>query len=305
MTTAAPVGRSALPVAVRPGLTWTDASLVLMATIWGANFAAMKLGAQQFPPLAFNASRLLIGTVLMLLVAVARGGRWPGRRTTLRLMLLGVLGNGLYQVFFVEAILRTRVASVAIMLASTPIWLALVGQLMGTEHLTRRAWSGIALSLVGILLVVMGGATASGGGHTWTGDLFALAGVACWSAYTVLLRPLAVATDAVKLHAITLVGGTVPLLLFAMPELARTQWGTVSLGGWGALAYGALGAIIVAYLLWYRGVRVLGPTRTAMYGNLQPIVALVVGALLLGEVPSVAQGVGCGFTVAGLLLTRT
>ena len=64
-------------------------------------------------------------------------------------------------------------------------------------------------------------------------------------------------------------------------------------------------AIVVAYLLWYRGVRLIGPTRTAMYGNLQPIVALVVAALMLGEVPSAAQSVGCVTTVLGLLLTRS
>ena len=305
MTSVAPLELTPVPVASRAGPSWTDASLVFMAVAWGANFAAMKLGARQFPPLAFNASRLLVGTLILLVIAVAQQGGWPSRATAWRLLALGIIGNGLYQVCFVEALVRTRVANVAIMLASTPVWLALVGQLMGTEHLKARAWSGIGLSIVGIVLVVLGGAAASGGGHSWTGNLIALAGVACWCTYTVLLRPYTESTNPIKLHAITLVGGTVPLVLLAAPQLAITPWRTITWDGWTALAYGAVMAIVVAYLLWYRGVRLLGPTRTAMYGNLQPIVALIVGAAMLGEVPTMAQGVGCALTVGGLLLART
>ena len=96
-----------------------------------------------------------------------------------------------------------------------------------------------------------------------------------------------------------------PLVLLAAPQLAVTPWRAITWGGWTALAYGAVMAIVVAYLLWYRGMRLLGPTRTALYGNLQPIVALVVGATMLGEVPTVAQGIGCALTVAGLVLART
>ena len=305
MTSAASAESSAAPATARAELPWTDLSLVLMAVIWGANFAVMRLGAAQFPPLAFNALRLATGTLVLLGMAFARGAAWPPRATVRRLMLYGVVGNGLYQVLFIEALMRTSIANVAIMIASTPVWLALIGQAMGTDKLSTRAWWGIALSFAGIGLVLFAGASARGGQHSWTGDLLALCGTASWCAYTLLLRPLTRDTDPIPLHALTLVGGSVPLLLVASGELARTSWSTVSPGGWAALAYGALGAIVVAYLLWYRGVRLIGPTRTAMYANLQPIVALVVAALVLGEVPSAAQGVGCACTVAGLLLTRS
>jgi drug/metabolite transporter (DMT)-like permease len=305
MTSAAPAQSSAVPATARAGVPWTDVSLVAMAVIWGANFAVMKLGASQFPPLAFNALRLASGTLVLLAMAFAKGGAWPRRETVRRLMLYGIIGNGLYQVFFVEALMRTSIANVAIMIASTPIWLALLGQVTGTERLSTRAWWGIALSFAGIGLVLFAGGNGPGSQHSWTGDLLAICGTAAWCTYTVLLRPLTQETDPIPLHALTLVGGSVPLLLVALPELAATPWATVSAGGWAALAYGAIMAIVVAYLLWYRGVRLIGPTRTAMYANLQPIVALVVAALMLGEVPTATQGVGCAFTVAGLLLTRS
>lgn len=305
MTTAAPAGDTTRPATARAGFPWTDASLVVMAGIWGANFAVMKLGAAQFPPLAFNALRILLGTLVLLAMALRHHGPWPSRAAMRRLALYGVIGNGLYQLSFVEALIRTSIANIAIMIASTPIWLALLGHAMGTERLTSRAWAGIALSFVGIALVLRGGAGGPAGLHSWTGDGLAAAGVACWVTYTMLMRRHTLSTDPIPLHAITLVGGVVPLLLVASPEIARVAWASVSVGGWIALGYGAIMAIVVAYLLWYRGVRLIGPTRTAMYGNLQPIVALVVAALMLGEVPSAAQSVGCVTTVLGLLLTRS
>ena len=65
-----------------------------------------------------------------------------------------------------------------------------------------------------------------------------------------------------------------------------------------------LGALVVAYLFWYRGVRTIGPTRTAMYSNLQPIFAVIVAWFMLGELPTVWQILGAISIMSGLLLTR-
>ena len=73
---------------------------------------------------------------------------------------------------------------------------------------------------------------------------------------------------------------------------------------WGAVAYSGLLAIVAAYILFYRGIRILGPTRTAVYSNLQPAVALLVGWTALGEVPSPVQGLGALAILAGIVLTR-
>jgi drug/metabolite transporter (DMT)-like permease len=96
----------------------------------------------------------------------------------------------------------------------------------------------------------------------------------------------------------------VPVALFALPDIAAADWGRVPPVAWGAVLYSGLGALVVAYLFWYRGVRVLGPTRTAMYANLQPIIALLVAWALLREVPTVWQWTGAATIVAGVLMTR-
>jgi drug/metabolite transporter (DMT)-like permease len=104
--------------------------------------------------------------------------------------------------------------------------------------------------------------------------------------------------------ALTIVGGSAVLLLFGFADLARVAWRALPSSAWMAIAYSGLGGLVVAYMFWYYGVRRLGPVRTALYGNLQPLIALLVAWLTLGELPTTWQALGAGTIVGGVLLTR-
>ena len=82
------------------------------------------------------------------------------------------------------------------------------------------------------------------------------------------------------------------------------DWSRIGSGGWLALLYSSIVSMGIAYLFYYRGLRVLGPTRTAVYSNLQPIIALLIAWPLLGETPTIFQGVGAATIVAGVFMTR-
>jgi len=101
-----------------------------------------------------------------------------------------------------------------------------------------------------------------------------------------------------------MIGGSVVLLVGGAPAILRVDWRAVPTSAWAAILYGGLGALVVAYMLWYRGVKVLGPTRTALYANLQTLIALIVAWLTLGETPTAWQMIGAGTIVGGVLLTR-
>ena len=74
---------------------------------------------------------------------------------------------------------------------------------------------------------------------------------------------------------------------------------------WAAIVYSGIGALVVGNLIWYYGVSKLGPTRVSMFSNLQPLVALAVAWIVLGEVPTIWQGLGAGSIMTGLVITRT
>ena len=288
----------------RPGVTLTDLLLVLMAFIWGVNIAVVKYGTLHLPPLAYNGVRVAIAALSLLVIAALMRDPWPTRRDVVALLLLGVLGNGLYQLLFIQGIAHTRAGNAALVLAATPAFVALLGWMRGVERIRPRGMAGIAVSVVGIGLVVGGTAPAAAGMSTLFGDLLVLAGCFCWAAFTVLLKPYTTRVNAVQVAGITMAGGVVPLLAISAPSIAATAWTRVPPMAWGAIVFSGIGALVIAYLCWYRGVRVLGPTRTSMYGNLQPVVALLFAWVILHEVPTMMQGMGAASIITGLLMTR-
>jgi drug/metabolite transporter (DMT)-like permease len=290
--------------AAHPAFGFTDVLLFTMAVIWGINFVVVKYATHIFNPVAFTGLR--VGTAAVFLVLVALAGRRVAiaRRDVIALLLLGVVGNGLYQLFFVHGLARTRAGNAALIVAAAPAFIALVARARGMERVKRMTLVGIALSFIGVALVIIGSARPSGGQATLLGSVLVFLGVICWTFYTIGLQPYTKRIHVIQLSAITMVGGAVPLLIVSAPSLLHTDWAAVGMGGWLALFYSSVISMGVAYFFWYRGLRVLGPTRSAVYTNFQPIVALLVAWAFLNETPTIFQGVGAATIIAGVFLTR-
>ena len=275
-----------------------------MALVWGVNFIVVKFATGIFAPLAFNSVRIALALVVLWTIVLVRGQPMPEKRMILRMLALGMLGNGLYQILWVEGMALTRASDAALLVAASPAFIEMIGWARGHERVGLRGMGGIAISLVGIGLVVSGGVNGSAGHSTLAGNAFILASVLCWAFYSVGLQPVTERVDGITLSAVTMTGGIVPMVIVGAPSLLATHWTAVSPLGWAAVGYSGLLALVVAYLFWYRGVRVLGPTRASMYSNLQPLFAMAAAWLLLGETPRVMQVAGAAFIIGGLLLTR-
>ena len=291
--------------AAHPAFGLTDVLLFAMAVIWGVNFVVVKYATHIFNPVAFTGLRVGTAATFLVAFAYARGGFTLSRHDVFRLLVLGVIGNGLYQLFFVHGVARTRAGNASLIVGAAPAFIALVARAQGLERVKRMTLAGIALSVLGVSLVIAGSASPTNGETTLLGSVLVFLGVLCWTAYTIMLQPYTKRVDVIQLSAVTLVGGAVPLLIASMPALVATDWSSVGAGGWLALFYSSVISMGVAYFFWYRGLRVLGPTRTAVYSNLQPIVALVAAWAFLGEIPTIFQGVGAVTIIAGVFLTRT
>lgn len=281
----------------------TELSLVAMAVIWGVNFPVMKYGATVLSPLVYNSLRMLLACAILLTIASARPSRRADRADRWRLIWLGVLGHCVYQILFVLGLSMTRAGTASLVVAASPAAVGLVARFTTHERLPLRAVAGIAVSISGVLLVLGGTITADGPQHL-IGDLLILVAVGVWAFYTTGLVPLTQRVGSADVAAWTLVGGVVPLTLIASPQMLRTDWGAVTMLTWSAVLYSGIIAMVFAYLIWYRGVREIGPTRTSMFGNLQPLVAVTMAWALLGEVPTIYQGVGAAAVIGGLYLAR-
>ncbi len=301
--------RTALPAAGHEeghhGFGMTDAGLVFMAVIWGVNYSVVKAGLSSMEPLVFNGARMLLAAVVLFAIAaLVRDARWPNRHDTSRLLVLGLLGNGLYQLLFIFGLSRTRAGVAALIVAAGPAWIAIISRILGRERVSTTGWMGIGLQLVGVGCVVGSTKSLGGGPEVMLGAALIAAGSIAWGLFSVLLQPYTQRAHPMHLSAITMASGAGVMLLAAAPGMLALDWGTLPVSAWGAVAYAGIGALVVAYLLFYRGVRVLGPTRTSLYSNLQPVFALAVAWVMLNETPTGWQLTGAGFIMAGLLLSR-
>jgi len=289
----------------RPGDFVTDALLVTMAAIWAVNYTVAKYGTRTVPPLAYNAVRIVMATVVLLVIGRLRSDARPSRSDILALLAIGVLGNGLYQFCFIEGLARSRAGTVALMLAGSPAFVAIVGRVFRVERVNARGWAGIALQLVGIAFVVFGSVVHANGDDTLLGSTFIVAGSLCWAFFAILIKPYTERLSGIDVGAYSLAGGAVFVTLVGIPSIVAADWRSVTLPVWSAVVYSGIGALVVGNLIWYHGVSRIGPTRVSMFSNLQPLVALAVAWVVLGEVPTIWQGIGAGSIMTGLVITRT
>jgi drug/metabolite transporter (DMT)-like permease len=290
----------------RPNVLLAEVAVIVMALIWGVNYSVMKFGTGVIQPIAYNGVRVALGAGALAVVALLWGGPAPSRRDILALLALGTLGNGLYQILFVEGIARTRAGEAALVVGGSPALIALFGRIAGVERTDRRRMVGIGLSMFGVALIVLGRAASGDSARNGSlfGDLLVLIGSVCWAVYTILLTPYTRRVGGFWVIALTMIGGAVVLLVAGAPAILRVDWTAVPRAAWAAILYGGIGALVIAYMLWYRGVKVLGPTRTALYANLQTLIALLVAWLTLRETPTIWQTIGAATIVGGVLLTR-
>lgn len=296
-----------------------DALLLVMALIWGTNYSVVKSAFRELNPHAFNALRLVIASAAFLTVigvlklrplksqsgvaTIFQTATRMTRRDVLELVGLGIVGHFLYQYFFIGGLALTTVANSSLLLAATPVVIALLGAALGQERVGPRHWGGAALSMVGIYLVV--GHNVSLDGHGITGDLMMVAAVVCWSLYTLGARRLVSRHSPVGVTGLSMAVGTLLYVPAVWRHLSAVPWSTISVRTWVSVLYSAIFAFGVAYTIWYAAVRQIGSARTSVYSNIIPLVAMATAVMFLGEPFGLAHAAGAAAVLAGVALTRT
>lgn len=286
----------------------TNLSMVLVMALWGGFFVVGKLAVQSTPPLVVGTWRFLVAApfFVLLLVLARRAERLPTWREVPLLLGMGITGIFAYNWFAFEG-MRLATAADGAMISPTlnPILtMVLAGWLFG-ESITRRRVLGIALAVVGELLVFQ---EAIAGMHAhperlW-GDLFYLGSAVCWSTYTLLGRaasrtmsPLAVSAYSSMIGAALLLGVT-GAAVWGLPT------GDAGIRFWLAIAFLAIGGTVVALILWNQGIARLGAVKAASFTYLVPVFALAMSVVFLHERPGPLQLLGGMLVLAGVAIAN-
>jgi drug/metabolite transporter (DMT)-like permease len=281
--------------------------LLLVVLIWASNYPIAKFSIRQLDPLVFNAVRYGIASGLLFVIFRASRSTWVpvGPEDRWRLLWAGVVAGVFYQIAFILGLKLTTAGNSAVLMATAPLWTVAISARMHREPIALRVWAGMGLSLAGVAMIIVGsGRSLSVGGVEVFGDLICVAAAVLWAFNTNLQKPLLGKYSPLQLSLMMITIGAAGLTLTAVPAAAVTDWSLVEWPAWaGALASGAL-SIGVANLIWSTGVKRLGPGRTGSFGNLIPVVALVISYLALGEMFAPIQIAGAAVTIFGVWFAR-
>lgn len=289
----------------------SEIELLTVVLMWGVNFPVMKWVLEVFDPIVLNLLRVSTALFVLAWVYWLRSGRslgvmWaPFASHGWALVRIGIVGWFIYQVGFVLGLSLTSAGSAALIMASAPLWTGLLAKLLGYEKLGALGWVGLAISVVGTTGVVFfGRAEISLSWATMTGNIIMLAAAMMWGFYTAMARSLISVMSPTALTVCAILPALPLLAVAAVPFVAHMDWSQVT---WlhvvliilsGALPTG------FAIVLWNRGVRTIGASHTAAFGNLVPFVALFSAWWLLGDPVLPGQLIGGALIVGGLAVMR-
>ncbi|TBL80032.1 DMT family transporter [Paenibacillus thalictri] len=278
----------------------TYALLLTCVLFWGSNFVFGTILVQQFSPMALSAVRLSF-TALFFIVVMLFTRRWPTlkMRDLLLFLPLGLIGTVVNQTAFFNGMQTTDATTAALVMSLAPITTAYLARWLLKEPLSKPMITGSVAALAGVFLVV-----GRGGGFSLSlslGEIMIFIAMLSFAVSVILVRKLTERMEplAITIHA-SWIGAVlqVPCALLLEPSIRLSH----SVWMWLLAVGSALGSQVIATLIWNRQLKEIGAGKSAVFLNLQPFVAMLVGFILLGTKVTLGQLGGSLLIIGGVLI---
>ncbi len=288
-----------------PALTY--AALALTALLWSSNFIVGRAVRDDVTPAALNFLRWALALLVLLPLT------WADMRAHRALLLghwklvalLGLTGIAAFQTLSYVALTMTTAMNAILLLSLAPLAIVALSWLVHGEGLRRRQVLGLMVSLGGAAVLILHGTWATLAELRFnTGDLYMLAAVALWAAYSVLLRRRPAALPPLTLHTSSVLAGTLCMLPAFGWQLAQGSALPEQAATWAAIGFVALFSSAFAHALWVRGVATLGANRAGVFIHLMPLFGAVLAIGLLGERLAPYHVGGALLVLCGVVLTN-
>jgi drug/metabolite transporter (DMT)-like permease len=282
--------------------------LLIVYVVWGSTYLAIRVAVETMPPLLMAATRNLVAGLIMFPVAMrsrAAGGpaarRWPARTEWLGCAVVGVL---LLVANAVVGIGEQTVPSglAALLVATVPLWLIGIDAALNRTRIGLAPAAGLALGLAGVAL--LSGLSGGSGRTSAAGVLIILGAAAVWAAGTIMARRVTLPSSPARATGMELLCGGVALLALAAAagEFGSLRLGAVSTRSWLALGYLIVAGSIIAFSAYGIAVRTLPTATVATYAYVNPVIAVLLGTLILNEHLTPAMFAGGALIVGAVVL---
>jgi drug/metabolite transporter (DMT)-like permease len=275
--------------------------------VWGASFIATKVALRDLSPIAIVWLRFTMGVAILgLAVAMRREFSLPQRNEWGYFALLGFLGITFHQWLQSNGLQTSEASTTAWIVATTPVFMALLGWLVLKERLAVITSLGIALAFIGVLLVVSKGdfASISVGKFGAPGDVLILISSVNWAVFSVLSRRGLKSHHASLMMFYVMTFGWIftSILFFAGAGLNEIP--NLTLNGWVGIVFLGVLCSGLAYIAWYDALQSLPAAQTGAYLYIEPLVAVVVAFFVLSEAITIVSLIGGGVILFGVWLVN-
>jgi drug/metabolite transporter (DMT)-like permease len=280
--------------------------LLITMCLFGAAFTSSKVVVGQLLHDVAAALRFGGAAVILVMVLCLRPGSMRfSWRDLWRAGLVGLIGVTAYNFFFFWGLtLAPAIDGSVIVPVLSPVLTALFFLATGRESASATRIAGLVLGIAGSVVFFLGigeaGTGASGG--RFVGDLLYLGGAACWATYSIASKKVLSKMDPLRATTYATGAGALALVVVAVPSFPGTDWSSVSTVTWANLVFLAVGPTALAYLLYYRALRSVGPVTATISMFVVPVFGTVSSVVFLGESFSAVQIIGAVITIVGAVL---
>lgn len=281
-------------------------SVGLAALLWGGSIVAQKLALGSFSAVEASVLRDIGGLAILMTTWWWQEGTL-GKLTGADLRALGLLGLGVLgnHLLILLGLKYLSGAVGGVIIGSSPVVTALLSAMLIRDVPLRAVWLGGLLSFAGVALVSVAGFQAAGE-QPLLGSLLVFLGVVSWALYSIGSRAVMERVSALTVNWTTLLVATVLQipLLWMDRKMLNAGAASVSTADWLALGYLVIFATAIAQQAWLFGVKGIGPSRASVVGNLTPVAAVGLSALILRDSVGVTEILGIVFILAGVWLVN-
>lgn len=267
----------------------------------------MKIGLDQVDVFVFNAIRLTVSAAVLMLCAIVerRRGIVPTSEITRQqIVVFALMISAIYQLVFLLGVDRTTAGNTALIIATVPMWTAIIARCFGAEKLRRLAWCGLLTSLIGTAIVALQKNDIAIGHGTLYGNLLILGAALVWSGGTVYSRRLLRHISPIQLSASAAIVALPVHILFALGHAESSLPALREPQVWLIVLYSGVLSSGVAQPMWNFGVRHAGAAHAAIVQNLIPLVAIIAAWFTRSERATGPQILGGALILGGLAMMR-
>ena len=283
-------------------------ALVVTAVLWAGQSIAAKAVVTYVPPatLSFIRWSITLAVVLPFAYAELKRERASIQANWRILLLLGLMSTTLQNTVFYWGISYSTATNAALLNSTIPIWILIISSLFFGRRSTHGEWTGVFVSLVGVLCIILGGSRSATGGYTFNpGDLIMACGLINWSLYSVLVprRPLHLSgwTFVTIVSAV----GVVAILPVYGAEVALGWDFTINTQVVVGTLYMAIIGSIVTTITYNYAIDKLGAAKASFGTHLVPVCGMLLAFLFLGETPTWVAFGGFALVMVGIFIGQT